>query len=145
VTTAMFTTTGPARDVLGTGWRFPPEAASSGRFELRSGPALVRQSILVIVGTERGERLMRPDFGCRLRRFLMEPNTPRTRAAIAADVQAAITQWEPRVRLDPVEVATTNDPSAVLVSISYTLVRDQSLDSLQVAVPVGGVDRTDSR
>jgi phage baseplate assembly protein W len=104
---------------------------------MRSGGALVRQSVLVIIGTERGERLMRPDFGCGLRRYLMEPNTPATRAAIGHDVQAAIEAWEPRVRLDSVAVSPTGDPSAVLVDISYTLVRDESVDTVQVAVAVG--------
>jgi len=35
-----------------------------------------------------------------------------------------------------VDVLPTDDPSAVLVSVSYTLVRDQSVDALQVVVPV---------
>jgi phage baseplate assembly protein W len=136
-------TTTPQRDVLGTGWRFPPVPAG-GKFELRFGPSLVRQSILVILGTERGERLMRPDFGCGLRRYVMEPNNPTTRAAIARDVTAAIDRWEPRVRLDTVDVLATDDPSVVTVSIGYTLVRDQSLGAVQVGVPVGAA-RTDSQ
>jgi len=84
------TAPGAVPDVLGTGWRFPPAPSGIGHFELRSGAALVRQSVLVIIGTERGERIMRPDFGCGLRHYLMEANTPSTRAAIARDVQAGI-------------------------------------------------------
>lgn len=134
----MTTAAVPAlRDVLGVGWRFPPTPTGAGHFELRSGAALVRQSVLVIIGTERGERLMRPDFGCGLRRYLMEPNTPATRAAIGRDVQAAIETWEQRVRLNSVDVSPTADPSAVLVAISYTLVRDESVDAVQVPVAVG--------
>ncbi len=131
----------PLRDVLGAGWRFPP-APLGGHFDLASGPTLVRQSILVILGTERGERLMRPDFGCSLRRYLMEPNNPSTRAAIARDVSASIDRWEPRVRLDAVDVTTTEDPSTVTVDISYTLLRDQSLQGIKLAVPVAS-SRTD--
>jgi phage baseplate assembly protein W len=134
-------TTAPLRDALGTGWRFPPNPLGGG-FELRFGATLVRQSILVILGTERGERLMRPDFGCGLRRYIMEPNNPATRAAIARDVTAAIDRWEPRVRLDSVDVLTMDDPSAVTVAIGYTLIRDQSLGGVQVVVPVAAA-RTD--
>lgn len=129
-------TTTPLRDALGTGWRFPPVPVA-GQFELRFGASLVRQSILVILATERGERLMRPDFGCGLRRYVMEPNNPTTRAAIARDVTAAIDRWEPRVRLDTVDVLTTDDPGVVTVAIGYTLIRDQSLGAVQVGVPVG--------
>ena len=129
-------TTALERDVLGTGWRFPPTPGGTGGFELRAGPALVRQSLLIILGTEPGERLMRPDFGCALRTYLMEPNTPATREGIARDVAAAIRYWEPRVELGAVEVLPTDDPSAVLVSVTYTLVRDQSVDAIQVVVQV---------
>jgi Bacteriophage baseplate protein W len=126
----------PERDLLGTGWRFPPEVSLAGRFELRSGASLVRQSVLVILSTEPGERLMRPDFGCGLLRYLMEPNTPATREAMTRDIDAALRTWEPRIALDTVSVAPTADQNAVLVTVTYTLVRDQSADTVQATVPV---------
>ena len=122
--------------LLGTGWAFPPEAVTDGRFEWRWGAALVRQSVLIILDTEPGERVMRPDFGCGLRRYLMEPNTPATRAAIAGEIQAALRAWEQRIVVGTVDVVPTDDPSTVLVSITYTLTRDQSIDTVQVTVPV---------
>ena len=79
---------------------------------------------------------MRPDFGCGLRRYLMEPNTPATRAAIAREIDAALRAWEPRIAVGTVDVTPADDPSTVLVSISYTLTRDQSVDTVQVAVQV---------
>src|SRR2546430_1119066 len=89
------------------GWAFPPEAVTTSRFEWRSGAVLVRQSILIILDTEPGERVMRPDFGCGLRRYLMEPNTPATRAAIARDIEAALGIWEPRIVVGAVDVTPT--------------------------------------
>jgi uncharacterized protein len=132
-----------AADRFGTGWAFPPQPAiATGGLAWLSGAALVRQSILLILDTEPGERVMRPDFGCGLRRLLMEPNTPATRAAIARMVEAALRRWEPRITLRAVETATSDDPSMVLVSISYAHVRDQSPAVLQVPVtltdPTGG-------
>ena len=124
-------------DPLGTGWTFPPEpGAATGALEWRSGAALVRQSILLILDTEPGERVMRPDFGCGLRRYLMEPNTPATRAAIAREIDASLRAWEPRIVVGTVDAVPTDDPSTVLVSISYTLTRDQSVDIVQVTVTV---------
>ena len=66
----------------------------------------------------------------------MEPNTPTTREAMTRDIDLALRTWEPRIALDTVSVAPTGDPSAVLVTVTYTLVRDQSADAVQVAVPV---------
>ena len=135
-TTSVTTTSVTGADQLGTGWTFPPEVGPAGAFEWRSGPALVRQSILIILDTEPGERIMRPDFGCGLRRYLMEPNTPATRAAIAREIGAALRAWESRIAVGTVDVTPTDDPSTVLVSISYTLTRDQSVNTVQATVQV---------
>ena len=135
-TAPVATTSRTDPDQLGTGWVFPPEVGPAGAFEWRSGTALVRQSILIILDTAPGERVMRPDFGCGLRRYLMEPNTPATRAAIAREIEAALRAWEPRIVVGTVDVTPTDDPSTVLVSISYTLTRDQSVDIVQVTVTV---------
>ena len=136
LTTTAATTPAAGADPLGTGWTFPPEVGPDGAFDWLSGAALVRQSILIILDTEPGERVMRPDFGCGLRRYLMEPNTPATRAAIAGEIQAALRTWEQRIVVGTVDVVPTDDPSTVLVSITYTLTRDQSIDTVQVTVPI---------
>lgn len=128
----------PPADRLGAGYAFPPLPASPpGSLEWLWGPPLVRQSILLILETEPGERVMRPDFGCGLRRFLMEPNTPSTRAGIEREIRAALTAWEPRIRLTDVTVATTDDPSTVLVSIRYLHVRDHAPALVQVPFSLG--------
>lgn len=112
---------------LGTGWAFPvhPDAVR-GAVGYRSGAEKVREAMLVILQTEPGERVMRPAFGCGLRRFLAEPNTVATRARIARDVARAIELWEPRVTLSDVAVVPGDDPSLVLITIRYEHARDAS-------------------
>jgi uncharacterized protein len=125
-------------DRLGTGWAFPPRPdARTGGIGTASGAALVRQSILLVLDTEPGERVMRPEFGCGLRRFLMEPNTPATRAAIAREVEASLRQWEPRVDVQAVEVTATDDAATVLVTVAYLHVRDRSAAVLDVPFTLG--------
>ncbi len=108
---------------LGKGLAFPvsPVDAALGVAE---GAEKVRQSIRIILDTEPGERLMRPGFGCGLRRYLMAPNTASTRALIQRDVSDALGSWEPRVRLQDVSVTPGDDPALVLIAISYVHVRD---------------------
>jgi phage baseplate assembly protein W len=110
---------------LGSGWAFPvrPDVVR-GQVGYRVGAEKVREAILLILETEPGERLMRPAFGCGLRRFLAEPNTVATRARIAREVTQAIEAWEPRVRLRDVSVVAGDEPSLVLVTVRYEHTRD---------------------
>ena len=116
---------------LGKGWAFPvlpnPETRA---LDWVDGMEGVRQSILIILDTEPGERLMRPAFGCGLRRYLMKPNTSATRTLIARDVELALGAFEPRIRLESVRVDPGEDPSLVLIEIAYTHRRDGRKDNL---------------
>ncbi|MBB3063127.1 GPW/gp25 family protein [Microbulbifer rhizosphaerae] len=119
------------KQFLGSGWNFPvlPSTADRG-LVLASGPDKVRQSIWLILETEPGERIMRPQFGCGLRRYLMKPNNSATRALIQNDVMRALSLWEPRIKLQQVDVEPGGDPSMVLIRIHYIHTRDGSADNL---------------
>jgi phage baseplate assembly protein W len=110
---------------LGKGWTIPlrPDERS-GKLEYESGPEKVRQSIQIILDTEPGERIMRPAFGCGLRRYLMKPNTTATHALIQRDVSNALKTWEPRIDVQSVQVTPGDDPSLVLIEILYIHKRD---------------------
>lgn len=120
-----------ALNVLGRGWTMPvqPDARTRG-IPFSAGPDKVRQSIAIILDTEPGERIMRPSFGCGLRKYLMKPNSVATRALIQRDVQRALSTWEPRIELQNVTVEPGDDPSLVLIEINYVHVRDRKPDNL---------------
>lgn len=117
--------------LLGRGWNFPvtPDPLS-GKLRYVSGVEKVRQSILLILETEPGERIMRPTFGCGLLRYLMKPNTPATRALIKNDVEFALAAFEPRIRVTAVSVDPGDDPSLVLIQIAYVHLVDGRQDNL---------------
>jgi hypothetical protein len=116
-----------ATNLLGRGWPFPvlPDPVA-GDLGMLQGYAKVRESIRIILETEPGERVMRPDFGCGLRPFLMKPNTAATRALIQRAVDRALSRFEPRIRLEQVEVTGADDPALVLIRIAYSHVRDRT-------------------
>lgn len=95
-----------------------------------SGSDKVRQSICIILDTEPGERIMRPTFGCGLRRYLMQPNTAATRALLQREVSNSLRRWEPRIRVQAVTVSTGKDPALVLIHIEYVHNRDGSPGNL---------------
>ena len=109
---------------LGQGWSFPVRPGPSGALDLVAGADKVREAIRIILDTEPGERIMRPTFGCGLRRYLMKPNTVATRALIQRDVERALTAWEPRIRLEAVTVTPGNDLALITIAIAYVHAHD---------------------
>ena len=115
---------------LGTGLRFPirpDERADSPTSPAWTWSASRSRPIL---DTEPGERIMLPDFGCGLRRYLMEPNTLTTRTAMEKDITEALQRWEPRIRLTNVAVTPGDDPSLVWIEIAYVRLSDLRPDNL---------------
>jgi hypothetical protein len=115
---------------LGQGLGQPVAPDDAGRLPFVAGPEKVRYSIFTLLDTDPGERVMRPDFGCGLRRYLMAPNNPGTRAAIAREITQSLNRWEPRIQLIDIQVSPTEDRSMVLIEIHYAQVLDARQDVL---------------
>lgn len=115
---------------LGQGLGQPILPDDDGRLPVVSGPEKVRQAMFTILDTEPGERVMRADFGCGLRRFLMAPNNPATRAGIEREITQSLARWEPRVKVMGVKVSPTDDRATVLIEIHYAHVLDGRQDVL---------------
>jgi hypothetical protein len=125
--------------LFGRGISFPPRLGPDGRWAWSSGAENVRESIRVILLTQLDERLMRPDFGGGLQSLLFEPNTPSTHRLIQERITQALGRWEPRIRLDTVNViADPADEQAVLVTIRYRLVATGTTDHVGLAVRLEG-------
>jgi phage baseplate assembly protein W len=124
--------------LLGKGLSFPPRVVD-GRLAWSADEDNVRESIRVILLTEPGERLMREDFGCGLKRFLFEPNTPTTRELIRERISQAITRWERRVTVQDVIVAGHPDDSRLVeISVLFRLVATQSPGRLGLTLQMEG-------
>ena len=113
-----------ALSFLGTGWRFPVSPLPDGHLAYAAGSDKVAQSIWIILDTSPGERVMRPTFGCGIRRFLMAPNTTATRALIKSEVELALANFEPRIKVTDVQATAGDDPALVLIRIAYVHIRD---------------------
>ena len=87
---------------LGVGWAFPLAFRSDRSVATAAYEEDIREAICIILGTNRGERVMRPEFGAGLQDFLFEPVTASTFERIKNRVMEALVDWEPRI--DVVEV-----------------------------------------
>ena len=127
------------QNIFGQGLSFPPRVGADGRLAWSEGEENVRESIRVILLTELGERLLRPDFGCGLRRFLFEPNTVTTRALIREAIANAIKAREPRVAVEAVTVESdAEDARLVAVEILFRLVATQAAGRVGLTLQLEG-------
>lgn len=121
----------PEKAFLGVGWAFPPH------LDVMQVPAMVayeediRQSIMIIMGTEPGERIMRPDFGAGLNRFVFEPANTTTMALIQTRVHDALVDWEPRIEVITVKVTLDpNERNLLLIEVTYRVRATNTLHNL---------------
>ncbi|TWD79388.1 hypothetical protein FB561_0446 [Kribbella amoyensis] len=81
-----------------------PLGSGAGPFAVARGTDKLEQSMRLVLLTYPGERVMRPDFGCRLRDFVFDAVTPATGIQLADEVRGALEAWEPRAEVDQVDV-----------------------------------------
>lgn len=119
------------KDFLGRGIAFPAGVDAYGALATSGHEDNISEAIQIILGTAIGERLMRPDFGCRIHDLVFHPVNPNTCALASISVREAITKWEPRV--EEVQVYVYPDPTAenaILVNIEYRVRRTNNLHNM---------------
>lgn len=125
--------------ILGRGIAFPPRVGADGRIAWSEGEDNIRDSIRIILGTERNERLRLPDFGAGLGRYLFEPNTVATRHQLQDRILRALAAWEPRIAVEAVDVdEDPEDAESAIATIAYRLVATQVRERMTVAVTLAG-------
>jgi phage baseplate assembly protein W len=113
------TVTPNSKAFLGEGWSFPIAVDVTGEIAVSLYEDDVQQAIRIILGTEPGERVMRPDFGAGLRGLMFEPINTTTIALVQYRVEQALIKWEPRI--DSVNVKVSADPpnGKLMIDVSY--------------------------
>jgi hypothetical protein len=71
------------------------------------------------LSTAKGERVMRPDFGCGIHDMVFAPNNAGTRGRIEIDVREALLKWEPRIIVDKLDVSAGDRGELILIQIDY--------------------------
>jgi hypothetical protein len=93
---------------LGRGWAFPVDLDVHGRVAMADGEQDIAQAIFMILSTPRGQRVLRPEFGCRIHELSFAPNDANTAGLVIYYVEQALGMWEPRIRV--IEVRAEPDP-----------------------------------
>lgn len=110
------------KEFLGRGLAFPLQVNPRGEIALASGARDIEQAIMIILGTAPGERVMRPEFGCRAHELVFAPRNAATEAQMIEYVKQALGRWEPRVEVQNIKVTPDLDNDGVLrVEIFYEI------------------------
>lgn len=110
------------QDFLGIGWKFPLQVAADGRIARASHEQRIEESVYLILSTARGERVMRPDFGCGIHDLVFEPNNSTSVAMVLRTVREALVAHEPRIDVLDVDADTApEEPNLLLIRINYRI------------------------
>ncbi|MEH2364213.1 GPW/gp25 family protein [Nostoc sp.] len=106
---------------LGTGLSFPLQSNVQGGLKLSAEAQKVKEAIWLILRTDLGERVYRPDFGCRLSELAFAPINNDTLLRIKIYVLEALRKWEPRIDVDEVRADPDTIAGRVNIMIDYRL------------------------
>ena len=108
------------RDFLGVGWAFPVGVDARGRIALARQERDIEEAIRIILLTPKGQRVMRPEFGCQIHDLMFAPNDATTAGLAAYYVEEALGMWEPRIRVKEVNARPDQENQGrLLIDISY--------------------------
>jgi uncharacterized protein len=114
------------REFLGSGWKFPVKMDCPARPDEPAKIAVsqheedIREAIMIILGTSRGERAMRPDFGSDLDQFVFAVFNSQTKGMIEESVREALIMWEPRIEVKSINASQDGpEDERIAISIDY--------------------------
>lgn len=111
-------------DFLGVGWAFPVQLDARRRFALARHERDIEEAILMILLTPKGQRVMRPEFGCSIHDLIFAPNDDTTIGLADYYVREALAFWEPRITVTDVIInddPAVNDGSRLLIDVRYEI------------------------
>lgn len=113
------------KEFLGRGWKFPVVVDfSANQITMSEYEQDIKEAIWIILSTAKGERVMRPDFGCGIHDLLFASMNAATLGSVESNVREALITWEPRIEIINIEVSTDEAHNGKLkVGIDYR-VRD---------------------
>ena len=116
---------------LGAGMKFPPQIdPGTGRFAVSSREQSVRESVYLILMTNRGERWLEPGFGSRMMSYAFMDTSPTMLRMFSDELRELLLKQEPRISDVDVDVDPEIKDGCLLVSVQYTVAASHQADSL---------------
>jgi phage baseplate assembly protein W len=118
------------------GIKFPFSKGSTALPAPATDSDLIKQSLIQIIMTGQNERVMRPDFGSGVLRFIFENNDDLLNEMIRAEVTAAVGRFESRVAIQDIVIERDEEKAEVVITLVYVLTTTRQQDTVEIVVPV---------
>lgn len=129
---------------LGRGWAFPVEFnPNSKQVLLVENEEDIRQSLIILLHTTIGERVLRPEYGCNMEDLLFEALNVTTATMITNRIKRAILFHEPRIKAEEIDLKPDYQEGRVEVRISYRILATNNRKNL--VYPYLFIEATDAK
>ena len=120
------------KSFLGVGWSFPPRFGVGGRgVSMVAAEEDISQSLIILMSTTPGERVMQPDYGCDLQHMVFEIMDSNRVTDLKSIVTRAVRLFEPRVIVEQVTVDTIDWIDGVVrVDLLYMVIATNTRHNL---------------
>jgi phage baseplate assembly protein W len=81
----------------------------------------IKSNVINLLLTNRGERIMNPNFGADIKDLLFEGMTDSLKTTITDRVATSFSTYIPQATLDNVDVIFSEDTNTINVTVNYTL------------------------
>lgn len=108
--------------------------SSNGYALIQETPEVIRQNFKNLLLTNPGERIMDPDFGVGIRKFLFENNVDSLRDIIKQKITSQIAKYMPFIQLTNLNVE--NDANFMLVTVTYFIIPLNRTNSLTIEIRI---------
>jgi phage baseplate assembly protein W len=99
---------------------------------------LIKDAIRQLLGTGKGERVMRPTFGCNALNYVFESNNGLLTDMVSHEVATAIGRFESRIMVKSIKVARDAAAASLTVDIFYVIVATRQEDQVSVTLSKQG-------
>ena len=129
--------------IVGTGWRFPILPDTTGSLGFVDGDENVEQSLKILLLTNLGQRVMRPDFGSKASSLVFAPGSLQYLGLLETTIREAARDWEPRIDLEEVRAeADIEDETRITVHIGYLIRQTNTRGNLVFPFYLGTLERS---
>ncbi|KAA6345992.1 hypothetical protein EZS27_005572 [termite gut metagenome] len=119
------------KSYLGTGWGFPLVFIKNVGVSMVNDEEDIRQSLQILFSTFPGERIFRFEYGCNIRQWVFGNINLTEKTMIADSIKNAILYYEPRIRVEKIEVDGKDAEKGILwINLDYWIIQVNSRSNM---------------